>query len=244
MTVKFLWIRRNHVVCSTWTGGNGSNGQIQVLWAEEGLSTSGYFERWEKFSPFSARCVRNLGLPVPTKSIEGVEGVDYPVSLVQVSNQGGNVYRFDLTNVNEKSLRYFTSRELELGDEQSEMARVYSGFETGELVTRTQVGGSNNYGNYTSLKDALESGVSTGCDIANGYRVPNVREGALMALYCPSEFWNNQYTMVSTWYSLGDRATGGNGYDAGYYSWQFSYKYGTIGRADVNTIRSVRDWRP
>ena len=197
-----------------------------------------------KFSPFSARCVRNLGLPVPTKSIEGVEGVDYPVSLVQVSNQGGNVYRFDLTNVNEKSLRYFTSRELELGDEQSEMARVYSGFETGQLVTRTQVGGSNNYGNYTSLKNALESGVSTGCDIANGYRVPNVREGALMALYCPSDFWNNQYTMVSTWYSLGDRATGGNGYDAGYYSWQFSYKYGTIGRADVNTIRSVRDWRP
>lgn len=235
---------RNHVVCSTWTGGNGSNGQIQVLWAEEGLSTSGYFERWEKFAPFSARCVRNLGLPVPTKSIEGVEGVDYPVSLVQVSNQGGNVYRFDLTNVNEKSLRYFTSRELELGNEQSEMARVYSGFETGQLVTRTQVGGSNNYGNYTSLKDALESGVSTGCDIANGYRVPNVREGALMALYCPSEFWNNQYTMVSTWYSLGDRATGGNGYDAGYYSWQFSYKYGTVGRADVNTIRSVRDWRP
>ena len=43
---------RNHVVCSTWTGGNGSNGQIQVLWAEEGLSTSGYFERWENFLHF------------------------------------------------------------------------------------------------------------------------------------------------------------------------------------------------
>ena len=50
--------------------------------------------------------------------------------------------------------------------------------------------GWNNTQNYQSLKDDLEAGKDIGFDIQNGFRVPNVREGALMALYCPSSWWN------------------------------------------------------
>lgn len=234
---------RNHVICSTWTGGSSNNAQLQVLWAEEGISIGGYFDRYEKYAPMSARTVRNLGVITPAYSSEGVEGVGYPELLVQMNENGRGGYIFDLTNVNEKSLRYYTSRELEHGDENAETSRVYYGFETGATVTRTAVSGGNNLGNYQSLTNALEAGLETGCDIENGYRVPNVREGALMALYCPDSWWNGGYTMVGTWYSNGDVVTGGNGHDAGYYSWQFSYNFASIGRTGVNTIRSVRDWK-
>lgn len=234
---------RNHVVCSTWTGGVSNNAQPQVVWAEEGLSIGGYFDRYGKYAPMSIRCVRNLGITAPAHDQEGTQGVGYPVPLVQVSENGNGGYIFNLKNVNEKSLRYFTSRELEIGNENFETSRVYYGFETGATVTRTMVNDQNNRGNYISLKDDLEAGRETGCDNQNGFRVPNVREGALMALYCSNAWWNGQSTMVGTWYSNGDTEVGGTGNDAGYYSWQFGYKFASVGGGGINTIRSVRDWK-
>lgn len=234
---------RNHVLCSTWNEGVTANAQAQVLWSEEGLSIGGYFDRYGKYAPMSIRTVRNLGITSPAYDREGELGVGYPVPLVQVSDNGNGGYIFNLKNVNEKSLRYYTSRELEIGNENFETSRVYYGFETGPTVTRTQINDMNNRGNYISLKEDLEAGRETGCDNQNGYRVPNVREGALMALYCSSAWWNGQNTMVSTWYSNGDVEVGGTGNDAGFYSWQFGYKYASIGGGGVNTIRSVRDWK-
>ncbi len=234
---------RNHIVCSTWTGGVNDNAQPQVLWAEEGLSIGGYFDRYGKYAPMSVRSVRNLGIRTPAYNQEGTEGVGYPVPLVQVSENGNGGYIFNLKNVNEKSLRYFTSRELEIGNENFETSRVYYGFETGATVTRTAINDTNNEGNYKSLKEDLEAGRETGCDTKNGYRVPNVREGALMALYCSSAWWNGQNTMVGTWYSNGDTSVGGTGNDSGFFSWQFGHKYASIGGSGVNTIRSVRDWK-
>ena len=235
---------RNHLICSTWDGGNGSDAQVKVLWAEEGISADGYFTRYGKYAPFSIRCVRNLGIESPAYTEEGEEGVGYPELLVQVSENGNGGFRFDLTNVNTKSLRYYTSRELETGNEHVETARVYYGFETGETVTRTNVSGSYNSGNYLAMKEMLENGSDIGCDTENGYRVPNVREAALMSLYCDDTWWNGGYTMVGTWYSNGNTTIGGTGNDPYYYSWQFGYKSATIGRADINTIRTVRDWAP
>ena len=233
---------RNHVVCSTWTGGVSNDAQPQVLWAEEGLSIGGYFDRYGKYAPMSTRSVRNLGIASSAYNSEGEVGVGYPEPLVQVQSNGNGGYIFNLKNVNEKSLRYYTSRELEHGNENFETSRVYYGFETGPTVTRTMVDGMNNKGNYLSLKNDLEAGKESGCDTENGFRVPNVREGALMALYCSSEWWNGQQTMVGTWYSSGDVEVGGTGNDAGFYSWQFGYKFATIGNGGINTIRSVRDW--
>jgi hypothetical protein len=230
---------RNHVISSTW-----EQNQPTVLWAEEGISRSPYASRYSKPSPYSVRCVRNLGLEQPNVTIEGSEGVDYPTSLIRVTEPTAtHGYLFDLSNINTKSLRYYTSRELQPGNGNEETARVYYGFETGEIITYpiTNQNGSNNVGNYAALKEALEAGTNIGCDTENGFRVPNVREGALMSLYCSQSWWNNGSVMTNTWYSNGGL---GNRNDAGYTSWQFSYRYATIGGSGVTTIRTVRDWNP
>lgn len=235
---------RNHVISSTW---EGSTPQPTVLWAEEGISRSPYATRHSKPAPYSIRCVRNLGLSgTPDVTKEGKEGINYPTRLVKVTEPTNtHGYLFDLSNINTKSLRYFTSRELQPGNENEETARVYYGFETGEKITypKTDQGGNNNVGNYAALKEALEAGTDIGCDTENGFRVPNVREGALMSLYCSQNWWTNSGSsiMTSTWYSNGGL---GNRNDAGCTSWQFSYRYATIGSSGVRNIMTVRDWYP
>ncbi|HCE47429.1 MAG TPA: hypothetical protein DEQ84_01915, partial [Prevotellaceae bacterium] len=166
-----------------------------------------------------------------------------PTPLINVIQPGGtitssSVYRFDMTNVNEKSLRYYTTRELEPANENSEIAKVYKGFETGDLKNINQ--------GYTSLKSTLESGNSP-CD--DGYRIPNIREGALMSLYCDGNWWkvNNveRGTMVSSYFSLGKLGT--NVYqhknaDMGI-SWICRNAHVSVG--EVTTyIRQVRDYNP
>ena len=231
---------RSHVISSSW----GADSQPVVLWAEEGISVSPYATRHGKPAPYSIRCVRNLGLANPTASsivVEGQAGVGYPTELISVEKTAEGNYRFDLTNINEKSIRYYTSRELEMGDEKSEMAKVYYGFETGGLTVypTTDQGGNNNVNNFKALKAALESGVSISDE---GYRIPNVREGALMSLYCDETFWNQGgYIMVNSWYSNGDY---GNGFDAGFTSWQFYHRVATIGNSGNRQIRMIKDWDP
>lgn len=230
---------RNHVISSTWDGD-----QPIVLWAEEGISVSKYATRYDKPAPYSIRCVRNLGLEAPTTTSivnEGVAGGEYPTELIQVSQTADGAYRFDLSNINEKSIRYYTSRELEMGDEKMETAKIYYGFETGPIATypAANQGGNNNYNNFAAMKEALEAGRNISPE---GYRVPNVREGALMSLYCDQSWWSESgYVMVNTWYSNGDL---GNGNDAGYSSWQFNHRFASIGHSGCNTIRTVRDWNP
>lgn len=227
---------RNHVISSTW-----SNDQPIVLWGEEGISVSNYATRHSKPAPYSIRSVRNLGVDSPAVTEIGVEGVDYPTKLIQVSKTREGNYLFDLSNINDKSVRYYTSRELETGDEFMETAKVYYGFETGGYgkYPTTDQGGSNNVRNYAVLKDAIESGRNISPD---GYRVPNVREGALMSLYCDSDWWGQTgYVMVNTWYSNGDL---GNGKDAGFTSWQFGNRFASIGSNAITSIRYVKDWNP
>ena len=231
---------RNHVIASTKSGNN----YPLILWAEEGISTSAYRDDigYSKQGPYSIRCVRNLGMDYNSEA-EAQSGIltNTPESLIKFSqltegtvNQN-TVYRFDLTNINDKSIRFYTTRELEPSDEHSEISRTFYGFETGPL---TSYGSTNNYQGYLDLKAALEAGNSP---CAEGYRVPNVREAALMYLYCKNTNWWNGYTMVSTYYSNGLL---GNGKDGQSPSWQFIHNNATIGQTGVNGIRSVRDWNP
>ena len=231
---------RNHVISSTWN----DNGQPIVLWAEEGISVSEYAARYNKPAPYSIRCVRNLGLGSPTSEtivIEGEAGSEYPTELIKVAKTAAGNYQFDLSNINDKSVRYYTSRELEMGDEKAETSKVYYGFETGPMVQYIEddLGGYNNNNYFIVLKNALEAGEKISPD---GYRIPNVREGALMSLYCDQDWWKQTgYVMVNTWYSNGDFGTG---YDGGHTSWQFGHRFASIGQSGITKIRTVRDWNP
>ena len=156
----------------------------------------------------------------------------YLPSLIPISIASGSDYKFDLRNINAKSLRFYTTKELEPSDEHSEMSRIYYGFETGDSFPT---------GDYPALKADLDVGKSP---CPEGWRVPNVREGALMALYCSSDWWNTGgqgNIIVSSYYSNG---TLGNKHDTESPSWQFGHKHASIGVPEETGTRCVRDYLP
>lgn len=233
---------RLHVVSSTaWdqTAGNIPT----IVWAEEGASTGEYQVHYGKPAYSPVRCVRNLGMEDPTTSTIITAGANFPEDpLVIVERPTGtintsSVYRFDLRNVNSKSLRsYYTSHELVPGDEYTSMARVYEQFETGALEKYNDDGLP-----YLALKRELEAG---GSPSPEGYRVPNVREGVLMYLYCGGDtnWWGGNSFSVSNYYSFGYF---GNNYDVAaneyFYSWYIFNNRVTIGTPAAKHIRFVRD---
>ena len=240
----FPW--RLHVVSSTaWsqTAGNVPT----IVWAEEGASTGEYQLHWGKPAYSPVRCVRNLGMQDPTSATIRVAGQNYPTDLlVNVERPTGtinknSVYRFDMRNMNKESLRsYYTSHELVPDDEYSALARVYDGFETGVLQQYTTTNPS-----YNVLKAELERGESPAPD---GYRVPNLREGVIMHLYCSSDaaWWDsNRGTLISNYYSFGYH---GNRYDyvngEHFYSWSIYNDRVTLGNNATQYIRYVKDIQP
>ncbi|MGN0188035.1 MAG: hypothetical protein ACI395_00830, partial [Candidatus Cryptobacteroides sp.] len=223
---------RRHIISSTDYGAN----LPYVMWAEEGVSVSQYGDRYSKPAPYSIRCVRNFGISEPTSSTIVDASENLPAPLYSVIKPSGtvtssSVYYFDLSNINEKSKRFYTTRELEPANEFSEMSRVYEGFETGELVTYSGE-------SYTDLKADIEANVQICPD---GYRIPNVREGALFSLNCDDDDWWSGYCMVSTLYSNGILGNGNDTVNQG--SWQVNKGYITISNT-TTTIRCVRDWTP
>lgn len=235
--VNGRWQWRNHIVCSNQTTIANSGQYVDqywpdMLWAEEGVSVSGYGQEWEKVAPKSIRCIRNLGIANPTASSITDKTQNVPDPMIRYQNVGGGVYRFDLSRMNHKSVRFFTSHELVPSNEYSESSRTYYGFET--------YGSFTSYSSdYATLKRELESGNSP---CPKGYRVPNVREGAMMSLYCPSTWWNNNVILSSSYYSHG--SLGGDlYYDQGTITWFFQNKYVTIS-STANSLRCVRDWEP
>ncbi|MBQ2858232.1 MAG: DUF4906 domain-containing protein [Bacteroidaceae bacterium] len=233
---------RMHVVSSTaW---NQTAGNIPtIVWAEEGASTGEYQQHYGKPAYSPVRCIRNLGLLPATASNIRTAGSNFPKDpLVIVERPSGtintsSVYRFDLRNVNKESLRaYYTSHELVPGDEYTSMARVYERFETGVLQQY-----SNDNTPYPGLKSMLETG---GSPSPEGYRVPNVREGVIMYLYCgqDGDWWGGNSFSVSNYYSFGYY---GNNYDYQgseyFYSWYIFNNRVTIGAPVAKHIRFVRD---
>lgn len=234
---------RRHIISSTRWGGSPLANYPTMLWAEEGLSTSAYqqYSTGTNAKPgrYTIRCIRNLGMD-PASEAEAVAALndidhmpEYSVvfATVEENNNSTSVYKFDLTRINKKSTRYYTTRELEPGDEYSESARVYSSFETGPLVTFN--------GDYYTLEDMIERGESPCPD---GYRAPNIREASLMSNYITSDvnsnWWSSQYSYVNTAYSFGEL---GNNYDAGV-SWYCTGNHVTISRpGNATSIRCVRD---
>ena len=166
---------RSHIVSSTKDNKSNTNKPLE-LWGEEGIAVS-YYKQYNnnKKAPYSIRCVRNLGLEANTfTDLSSVE----PEKMIKYEQDPDTKnYLFDLSNINDKSVRFYTTKELEPSDEHSEMSRIYYGFETGNSVATDQ---------YSALKAELDAGKSR---CPEGWRVPNVREGALMALYCSSDWY-------------------------------------------------------
>lgn len=239
-----MW--RSHIVSST-SQAKGSH--PRKLWAEEGLSVDNYGD-YKSWAAHSIRCVRNLGMNHVGTTDEDKEqaartalinAANEPESLIQrkedvtiTGSDGNNLisYRFDLRNLNADALRSKTEIELESDDEHSYMSRLYEGFETGETVTIT--------GNWNGLKAWLDAGESF-CPV--GYRAPNVREGALISLYCQDA--TEDYYLVGSLYSLGAYGSYPNVYPSAYTWFYNGSGHVTVGsQRDNNNLRCVRDWTP
>ena len=232
---------RCHIISST---ANSGDAYPRILWAEEGLSVSNYRKDIEygMMGPYSVKCVRNLGFDSQTSTqdyflVSDPDDVaNRPQNMIDVYESGSGVskvYKFDMTNINDASKRFYTSVELEPYDEESEMARIYQGFETGELVTGA-------VSSYQDLKSKLEAGTQI---CPEGYRVPNVRELGVMYTLCEdTTWWDGKDSMTSTYYSLG--LLGNTKDQTGKYSW--GARYGSVFTLSpvVGTIRCVRDWNP
>lgn len=235
---------RCHVISSTIT-----SSKPQILWAEEGLSISEYRQDigWGQSAPYSVKCVRNLGFKTDTPDAFMTDDDDHrPTNIIDVygPEAGDNTatsdtqYKFNISNLNDKSIRSFkTSIELEPSDENNEISRLYKGFETGELLT------SATYG-YDDLYTLLTSG---GSHCPSGYRMPNIREAAVMYLLCDNTSWwvdSNKKIMTSSYYSLGYYGNQKNS------STKKSWNMNPVGNGNINLdngsyyIRCVRDWDP
>lgn len=235
------WQWRNHIVCSNRTTIETKDEYVsphwpEMLWAEEGVSISGYGidNFWGKPAPYSIRCIRNLGMEDASVATVNDVSANVPTPMINVSHSlDGNVYKFDLSNVNDRSVRYYTTKELMPENENNEASRIYYGFETYHEFTTP-----SNFGfNYYNLKIELENARSLS---PAGYRIPNVREAALMSLYCPSDWWGNNKILSCSYYSHGGY---GDNYDEDTYTWIFMNKYITL-LGLPNCLRCVRDWNP
>ena len=234
--VNGVWLWRNHVICSNQTTVSASSQYVDMywpdmLWAEEGVSLSGYTKDWGKVSCNSIKCLRNLGMDDATEANISDKGANVPPELVADELVSSGVYRFDLSNVNSKSVRYYTTHELIPNSEVGETSRTYYGFETYyQYISYT--------GTYEQLKAKLDIGDSP---CPEGYRVPNVREAALMALTCPSDWWGGKEIYSCSYYSHGTLG-GAFYYDTDCTTWSFRNNYATV-NGPVKALRCVKDLR-
>ena len=171
-------------------------------------------------------------MPDPTETSIANKSANIPDPMIIANDMGGGVYRFDLSHINENSVRFYTTHELIPSNENGESSRTYYGFETYKEFTSYS-------SSYSDLKNSLELGNSP---CPEGYRVPNVREGAIMSLFCSSQWWGNKEILSCSYYSHGSLG-GSLYYDNGTITWTFMNKYITIS-GGVNSLRCVRDIQP
>ncbi len=258
----------SHVISST--AHSGTSCETQRIWAEEGCSISKYYTGWPGTTTtdnISIRCVRNLKAR-PDGESAALDEQSYPRPPIEVrrltrgTGEDTEVYyRFDMRKLNDASKRIKVSDELVPLDENSEMSRLYDGFETG-IETAEKIGNGGTFN--TTINDFLMKGY-TYCP--DGYRMPNIREAAVMQNYVDKDvnddgiedgtdaemvaFWgnplanssaNDKLYAVASYYSFGPK---GENWDSnGQFTWTYGQRFMSLTNGENRYVRCVRDVDP
>ena len=227
-TTPSVWMQ--HVASST----TDDNGYSTIVWAEEGIATGPSNNPQDGAgNEMTIRCVRNLG--IATDAELTVE----PQNYIQKSSPDGKTTTFTNTYLNPAALRYYTSRELDLHNQNAEENRLYKKFEVYSDYTPE----SNVNLGFVDFNKRVTEAIDKGEDnpyCPAGYRLPNQRELAIMKYH--DVLPNNPYLMSRTGYSFGAIDGIGNG--------KVTTKYGfilthiiTLGSYNAQKARCVRDIR-
>lgn len=231
--VRSKW--QQHVVSST--AFNSESNNPTMLWAEEGTSTSYFYHNWApNIQGTGIRCVRNLGY------IDGKDDESYSIDkefddYITAEKQGDGSYIFTCTHLNEKALRYYTSKELILSDELALENRLYKKFQSYPT--------SSNFTaqSFTAFNDKVDEEIAAGRGnpyCPEGYRTPSQIEAAIMRYYITD--WGVSNTFTRTYWSFGPLGSNPKFVDDKY-GFNVQGTNITVNKKDLGEVRCVRDIR-
>ena len=231
--VRSKW--QQHVVSST--AFNSESNNPTMLWAEEGTSTSYFYHNWAPdIQGTGIRCVRNLGY------IDGKDDESYSIDkefddYITAEKQSDGSYIFTCTHLNEKALRYYTSKELILSDELALENRLYKKFQSYPT--------SSNFTaqSFTAFNDKVDEEIAAGRGnpyCPEGYRTPSQIEAAIMRYYITD--WGVSNTFTRTYWSFGPLGSNPKFVDDKY-GFNVQGTNITVNKKDLGEVRCVRDIR-
>lgn len=231
--VRSKW--QQHVVSST--AFNSESNNPTMLWAEEGTSTSYFYHNWAPdIQGTGIRCVRNLGY------IDGKDDESYSIDkefddYITAEKQSDGSYIFTCTHLNEKALRYYTSKELILSDELALENRLYKKFQSYPT--------SSNFTaqSFTAFNDKVDEEIAAGRGnpyCPEGYRTPSQIEAAIMRYYITD--WGVYNTFTRTYWSFGPLGSNPKFVDDKY-GFNMQGTNITVNKKDLGEVRCVRDIR-
>lgn len=226
---------QQHVVSST--AFNSESNNPTMLWAEEGTSTSYFYHNWAPdIQGTGIRCVRNLGY------IDGKDDESYSIDkefddYITAEKQSDGSYIFTCTHLNEKALRYYTSKELILSDELALENRLYKKFQSYPT--------SSNFTaqSFTAFNDKVDEEIAAGRGnpyCPEGYRTPSQIEAAIMRYYITD--WGVSNTFTRTYWSFGPLGSNPKFVDDKY-GFNVQGTNITVNKKDLGEVRCVRDIR-
>ena len=226
---------QQHVVSST--AFNGESNDPTMLWAEEGTSTSRFYHKWAPdIQGTGIRCVRNLGY------IDGKNDESYDIDkefddYITAEKQSDGSYIFTCTHLNEKALRYYTSKELILSDERALENRLYKKFQSYPTSSTFKAQ------SFTAFNDKVNEEIAAGRGnpyCPEGYRTPSQIEAAIMRYYITD--WGVSNTFTRTYWSFGPLGSNPKFVDDKY-GFNVQETNITVNKKNLGEVRCVRDIR-
>ena len=209
---------------------NNSNTDPRVIWAEQCL-TGSIMSMSKSYAggmdQFSTRCLRNLGSYTkadgnkeditfaPVVPPSGTTAEDFePDNYITVTRIRDGVrdytgtydqnvyYEFDCTRLNEKSLRYYTNRELVMHDEHSEQACLYKKFQAAPVKDAPVLSIAIRC---DAMMDNIDANIEANPYCPPGYRLCNIREASVLRDFIPASDANFHvnYNFTRTYWSYG-----------------------------------------